>query len=312
MIKNFLYLDQEKMYSLSSQMFEGVTAHVLTESTSTNEDSKTQKGPVGSGLVLAEAIRSNIRNTEKKFLHDYSYAIFEKELLEKDRVIDLCVEPSEKERLSELLKSRTFIKVKAKAIFNDVNKINELFSEFNSIGEAIALATNFPHLNALKEQLKEIKKTNTDRNQISQLESKIKSITNPSNLAKEQGLHQDQKFLDSLAKLTQFGFSDLFEIQQKIQDIIYTSCLKRDNLRETEDSLIKKYSRKTNKDIVIFGMITQGFESNIDEAKEEFEISNMKTGLMNMIESLSNIETSISGRQSNEIIIDPIAVYVEV
>jgi hypothetical protein len=65
MIKNFLYLDQEKMYSLSSQMFEGVTAHVLTESTSTNEDSKTQKGPVGSGLVLAEAIRSNIRNTEK-------------------------------------------------------------------------------------------------------------------------------------------------------------------------------------------------------------------------------------------------------
>jgi uncharacterized protein YoaH (UPF0181 family) len=245
-------------------------------------------------------------------LHDYSYAIFENELLEKDRVIDLCVESSEKERISELLKSRSFIKVKAKAIFNDVNKINELFSEFNSIGEAIELVNNFDLLNELKEQLKEIKKTNADRNRISQVESKIKSITNLSNLAKEQGLHQDQKFLDSLAKLTQFGFSDLFEIQQKIQDITYTSCLKRDNLRETEDSLIKKYSRKTNKDIVIFGMITQGFESNIDEVKVELEISNMKTGLMNMIESLSNMETSISGRQSNEIIIDPIAVYVEV
>lgn len=29
MIKNFIYLDEEKLYSLSSQIFEGVTEYVL-------------------------------------------------------------------------------------------------------------------------------------------------------------------------------------------------------------------------------------------------------------------------------------------
>jgi len=38
MIKNFIYLDEEKMYSLSSQLFEGVTEYVLHESSIENDE----------------------------------------------------------------------------------------------------------------------------------------------------------------------------------------------------------------------------------------------------------------------------------
>lgn len=43
MIKNFIYLDEEKMYSLSSQLFEGITEYVLNESSSEQSDSEEQK-----------------------------------------------------------------------------------------------------------------------------------------------------------------------------------------------------------------------------------------------------------------------------
>ena len=87
MIKNFIYLDEEKMYSLSSQLFEGVTEYVLNESSSEQGKSEEQKGPVGSGRVLGDILKNSERNTEKKFLNDYSYTIFEKKLLEEELVL---------------------------------------------------------------------------------------------------------------------------------------------------------------------------------------------------------------------------------
>lgn len=121
MIKNFIYLDEEKMYSLSSQLFEGVTEYVLNESSSEQEKSEEQKGPIGSGRILGDILRNRERNTEKKFLNDYSYTIFEKKLLEDERV--LTVNGNEVE-IENLCKDKSFIKITSKATFNDINSIN--------------------------------------------------------------------------------------------------------------------------------------------------------------------------------------------
>ena len=118
--------------------------------------------------------------------------------------------------------------------------------------------------------------------------------------------------MSDLALLTKYGFSDQFEIQQAGGDMVFTSCLKREFLREKEDLLVKKYSRKTEKEVVVFGVISQAFsafEPNIDK-KPDYR--NMKTGLMSIVEHLTNIENSIPGKQENEIVIDPIAAYFEV
>jgi len=68
MIKNFVYLDVEKLHSLSSQIFEGVTEYVLNESSTESESSESQKGPVGSGKILGDILRQGEKTSVKKIL----------------------------------------------------------------------------------------------------------------------------------------------------------------------------------------------------------------------------------------------------
>lgn len=313
MIKNFIYLDEDKMYSLSSQIFEGITEYVLNESSSDNQETETQKGPVGSGKVLADVIISSSKATEKKFFHDYSFTLFENHLIKQGRVLELKNPVQPLEQLKASVNDFSFIKIKAKSTFNDVKKITELFSEFNTIGEAIAHMGAFERINELNIELELLKKQTPDRNKRARLESEHKKLTNLKTLAIENNLYHDQKFLDNLGLLTKYGFSDQFEITQSLGEALFTSCLKRDFLRESEDILVKKYSRKTEKEVVIFGIISQSFsrnEINLDEEGKGY--SNMKAALLNLVDHLTNIEISISGKQENEVVIDPIAVYLEV
>ena len=48
-IKSFLYLDEYKMYSISSQLFEGLTEFSMDYRGTTNEGEERQSGPIGSG-----------------------------------------------------------------------------------------------------------------------------------------------------------------------------------------------------------------------------------------------------------------------
>ena len=127
MIKSFIYLDEQKMYSLSSQIFEGITEYVLNEAGSESQDSESQKGPVGSGKILADVIKNSSKSTEKKFLHDYSFTVFERHLEDSKSILNLSGPSFDLEELKASVSKFSFIKVKARAIFNDVDKITELF-----------------------------------------------------------------------------------------------------------------------------------------------------------------------------------------
>ena len=43
-IKSFIYLDDYKMYSFSSQLFEGITQYILKEDVQAGEEQNSQKG----------------------------------------------------------------------------------------------------------------------------------------------------------------------------------------------------------------------------------------------------------------------------
>lgn len=312
MIKSFIYLDEQKMYSLSSQIFEGITEYVVNENSSEKENAESQKGPVASGRVLADIIKSSSKATEKKFLHDYSYSVFEKYLIDQNRVLSVTSPTLEMQTLQTSINDYSFIKVKLQAVFNDVEKITELFTHFNTIGEALAHMGAFEKINKIRLELEELKLQADNKHYKSQLDNEYKRLTNLSVLAKQSGLYQDPKFLSNLALLIKYGFSDQFEIQQNGSEVLFTSCLKRECLRENEDLLVKKYSRKTEKEIVVFGLISQAFSGSKPEMNDKKDYPNMKAALMNLVDHLTNMEGSISGKQDNEVVIDPIAVYVEV
>ncbi|MGZ4162234.1 MAG: DUF6414 family protein [Neobacillus sp.] len=310
-IKNFIYLDEEKMYSLSSQIFEGVTEYVLNEKLNEAENSESQKGPIGSGKILGDILRQVDKKIEKKFLSDFSYTLFEKKLLDDLNVIEVNDSVSIEE-LRNKAESISFVKVTATAVFNDMKLIKDTIKKFNNVGSALAYVTNINKINEVRTQLEKAKSTTKDRNQQSKFASQDKAITTAiEQFAKEQGLQQDQSFLDNLALILNYGFQDQLEIQMQLIDSIVSANLKRECLRENEELIIKKYSRQTECSFVMFGILTQYKRDKLGDIKELNNTSSIKEALMNMVANLTNIEETFIGRLSNEVIIDPIALYTE-
>ena len=57
-IKGFAYLDEYKMYSISSQIFGGLTEYLTDYQATAKEEEEKQSGPLGSGRVMADILKS--------------------------------------------------------------------------------------------------------------------------------------------------------------------------------------------------------------------------------------------------------------
>jgi len=304
MIKNFLYLDVEKLHSLSSQVFEGVTEYILDETFSEKHEKESQKGPVGSGRIVGDILRLGEKVSQRKYLHDYSYTLLEEKLTKDNRVsvFDSNKKPSE-------IIENTFIKITAKAIFNDIRTINYTLENFNEIGKALTHVSKYEEIEALREEL-EVLKAQKNNKEKAKLDREFKNLTNLNAIAKESGLSHNQKFLDDLALVLKYGFQDQLEIQMKLGDKLFSANLKRDSLRENENLIVRKYSRKTEVEVVLFGIITQQGNTDV-EPEEEQSNSNIKEAVMTLIEQMTTIESEFTGRLDHEVVIDPIALYIE-
>lgn len=69
-IKSFIYLDEDKMYSISSQLFEGMTQYILQEETDGLNDVNSQKGNFLSGRFMADMMFQSRSKSEMRNLHD--------------------------------------------------------------------------------------------------------------------------------------------------------------------------------------------------------------------------------------------------
>lgn len=308
MIKNFLYLDVEKLHSLSSQVFEGITEYILDETFSEKQENESQKGPIGSGRIIGDILKLGEKVSERKYLHDYSYTLFEEKLIEDKKVsiFDASKQPS-------TLGVKSFIKITSKAVFNDIKSVNYTLENFNEIGRALAHVSKYQEITLIKEELIKLKSQARNKGERAKLDRETKKLTNLNAIAKEQGLYQDQKFLDDLALVLKFGFQDQLEIQMKLADMLFSANLKRDCLREDEHLIIRKYSRHTEVKTVLFGIVTQhGDMDEIEGDAEEQEYNNIKEAIMNLVAHITNIESTFTGRLNNEVVIDPIALYTEI
>lgn len=299
MIRNIIYLDEPKFFSLSSQVFEGLTEFLVQEKNLTTEATETQKGPVASGRALADAIKSSETSTEKRVLHDHAFAIFEKELVQTHGLADID-ENTPKGDVEKLVETGSFIRVRSPAAIVDAARLRTIFEKFNDLGEALAYVTGSGSmLTSLA------KASGKPESQV----PKQKLVAAIQEAAKANGLFHDPKFLESLNLLTTFGFSDQLELQQSLNETIFSCCLRRPFLREPEDLIARKYARRTERDFVVLGVIAQRAKSPPVPPASKSDAS-MKEAIANMVNLVAALETSLAGKSSNEIVIDPIAVYV--
>lgn len=319
MIKNLIYLDEYKMYSMSSQIFEGVTEYLVSENGSSTEKTEEQRGPVGSGRLLADILKSTNRVSEKKYLHDYSYTLFEKHLIESSKV--LIIDEDSVSASIGSIPDFSFVKIKAKALFNDVKAIKDILENFNEIGSSLAMAQDFEGFSEFRRQIQQIpgKQKPVKRSKAKGFghESLNAGIISQENdearlkFAETKGLYQDPDRLESLRSLLNYGFHDKLELQLKILEFIFSADLNRDILRESEDSIIRKYSRRTEKEFIVFGIITQSSVEEPESPENDDEAESIKIAVLNLANRLTDFEMTFSRKSKNEIIVDPIAVYTE-
>lgn len=186
-----------------------------------------------------------------------------------------------------------------------------LLASFNDLGEALAHVTKYSEIDTTRQEIQNIKDSVKDKTRLAELRQLEKKLTNTAELAKQGGLYQDPKFLKHLALVTEFGFSDQLEIQQHIGERLFSACLKRECLRESEDLIIRKYSRKTEKSLVVLGVVTQSQQAPETIISESVpQKMSMKEAVSNIVNHIAAIESSLAGKTSYEVVIDPIAVYV--
>ncbi len=318
-IRSFIYLNNYKMYSISSQLFEGLTEYIVTSKSEGRQDSESQKGPVGSGKILGDIIQQSNNQTEKKFLHDYSYNLFEEYLNEQNKVLELNIDNIE-EKIDQI-KDYSFVKIKARVVFNDHNTINNIVGDFNKIGYAFGYITKQVAWDTdLKKKEEEINKIK-DRNEKARAKLQMKGKFDNKKDLEAKGLYLEDKYLEQLKYLLEFGYNQQIEVQSILSDsCMFSAQLDRTYLKDTELNIIKKYSRETEKEFELFGVLTQVTKESEKERILSNKTSsiirnqnspNMKESIMNMIMSTIALEKSFHGKLDYEYIVDPIALYLE-
>lgn len=118
-----------------------------------------------------------------------------------------------------------------------------------------------------------------------------------------------------LGFILNYGFQDQFAVQIPIGSYTFSAECKRDDFREDEHLLVRKYSRYAEKEFVLFGSVSQSSNKAVDNQEienEVIEFQHLKEAIMFLIEKLTVVESSFVGRVNDEIIIDPIAIYREI
>ena len=190
-IKNLLYLDEYKMYSISSQLFGGLTQYLTSLEQRSEDRNEQQSGPLWSGRMMADILSSHTSTEERKFLHDYSYTLFEDALREQGKLLEAT--NTNFDHITDDPSGPSFVAIRARAIFNDMRAIQSILSQFNTIGRAFTYVTAFAAGVFPPENDPSISK-----NQARIREATIKKQLY--DLAESKGLSMDPDFLDKFGR----------------------------------------------------------------------------------------------------------------
>ena len=306
-IKSFIYLDDYKLYSLSSQIFQGFTEYVISGSSASLSEEESQKGMFASGKVMSDLLKTEKTSTEKKYLHDYAFNLLEAELT--DRELLYSIRP---EDTTNIIQSKGIIKVTGRAVFNDYSTLQSTLSRFNSIGESFGYFNYKEVVKELNDSTSNALETTKDRNQ----REKIKNIKQHANkvlisFLQENGLHIAEEDIKHMVNIMEYGFHGELEFRVLPDKLPFqfSAILNREYLRDSEIQFISKYSRQTEYDFTMIGIVTQS--GKVTEPLAEHGLNGIKDACLNLADKLRGMENVFLGRLDNECIIDPIAIYRE-
>lgn len=298
-LKNIVYIDYEKVYSLSSQLFEGIVQSAIEqqESTLSNIDALEVKTEKKSSSLSDTSKLSTVVNP-----HDYHYLKFEKELIR----LGLLSSISSEDFSVDKIQSGSFIKITANIEIIDFNKLKDTTKDFTTLGYAIHYVNKYDELEQIENLLLEKNHTQNNKRKLLDLKSNIlKGIEKDA--AKEK-----KKFFDNLLNVLSYAYGDELEISQIVDNYKFTSFLTRNFFKLSPDMLVKLYSRKTKSPFTVVGIITQIHSDSKSETETESDAIDIRSAAWNMNYAMADLESTFCIPHKNEYFIEPIALYTEI
>lgn len=288
MIRDFIYMDKDRLYSLYSQAFEGVIEAVVDSYSNELKNSEETKS-LTKGQNLETQVAEASTKTENKILYDHMYNLLENKI--SDIIFDVNAQDSVS--LNDLM-NKTIIKVKGKTSIQDYNRLKLYMDKFNDLGKIIAYANYTSHTKAEQK------------------------TTNVNDLAKKLGLVQDKTLLSNIKTMTEFFNDDGYDIlisTDRSKDVLYRGIVNKEYLRVKADMLRALYGDEPPMEWTMVGQVTyipqkqMGESDSVETTKEETSISD---SYQNMFKSYREVEkVFFEGKEKMRVHIAPIAIYTE-
>jgi hypothetical protein len=318
--RDFIYLDVDRVYSLSSQVFEGLIDEVRTSLEGRMESSDSQRGRPLSGSEATESVLESQNRTEIRVLHDHLYNELE----------DHIVVPSppwgelDSSGLIKWFNENPYLKVRGPAEIEDFDWMSRFVEAFNELGERIAYAMLSGDEGDLEKALDQMDSMNdpTRRRRAKQTANrKSDKHSRAKQLAKETGLHQDPHLLKSINFFVEvFGNHalDISIVPPDTNALAIRGRLLRQWLRVEPELLRSLYGGYSVTEWTIVGQITHMPGSKPPNGPEIAADDNdpaspsLRDPMRAMFESARAFERLfLESKTRYEIIVQPLAVYRE-
>lgn len=240
-IREFIYLDIEKVKSILSQIEEGL----LIEESKSSEKSLEIDGNVGTNVLLdlilkgevgAEVLFSN-KKDETKVLHDYIYNLLESELIKNNTVVKVHDNNKRDSKLPSEINENSYVLLKGKIKIEDYNFMRNTIENFNDLTVAFQIATSGKTKGHYDEKWDDFKEVLLNKNELF-----------------------NDAYVESLSKIIKQFYNNRLMIKcmpfEKNVLLNFVGLLKNEHLKEDIEDILFKYGSSPSMDWYIFGKIS--------------------------------------------------------
>lgn len=293
-IRDFVYLDIERVRSLISQLEQGIVETIsktLGDESSLDGELKANVFGLASGTVGVEQLwRRDVQ--ENKSLHDYVYTKLETQLVKAGllKVVDSAVlseEPSAAAFRSEL-SSTDFILIRSNVELDDLSRIRSVVEKINELGKFIAW-TSVQGLGLNEKSGSEYQKA------IKVAESKVLI---------------DKKMQEGIALVIRelIGEKVILRVGRSDSHIRFVGILDQNLLREDMRSILIKYGSRPAEPWHIFCQVAS-LQPNSQAPTGITADSGIHGAFSKIFDTLRQIDRVVMPYAESDITITPIAVY---
>jgi hypothetical protein len=325
-IREFIYVDIDRLYSMYSQLFEGVSEQVMRhgldsvesgKSSNLKEPKKLKESSFENGNH--ESKTSSLMTIENKIRYDDIYNKFENKI--KGAILEIGIKDSDSkyEDNIELIRDSFLVKVKGKSDIEDYDRITHFAANYDKYEKIFSMDMSTSVEGGLIRSLEEQRDKLVDRNQKSAMEARIKEAKKNF----ENKKSYTKTIMKNIEEFIRMTYSGGYEITMMPNhgdgSCVFRSILNKKWLRFQPEMLRALYGVSMQSELTVVGNVTYLPSVNHnEEAQESNDLdrnikNSMRDPLRNMLKTMRFLDTVVMESNTRyEVLICPLAIYREI